>query len=116
MIRVDLPWPHRDLSPNARVHWARKARAARIASETAFWTAKETGIKPLCADKLNVTITFTPPDARRRDTDNMLASSKSLFDGIASAIGVDDSKWNLALRREAPARPGSVRIEIEVAS
>lgn len=26
--------------------------------------------------------------------------------------GVDDSKWNLAIRREPPRKPGGVRIEI----
>jgi crossover junction endodeoxyribonuclease RusA len=29
MISVTLPWPHRSLSPNARVHWAALSRAKR---------------------------------------------------------------------------------------
>lgn len=114
-MRINLPWPDRDLHPNARVHWTRRHKAARIARETAFWTAKEAGIKPLAADALSVTAIFTPPDNRRRDLDGMLASVKASMDGLADAIGVDDSKWSLAIRREAPCKPGSVRIEIEVA-
>jgi len=27
MMAVDLPWPSPDLSPNARLHWAAKAKA-----------------------------------------------------------------------------------------
>ena len=44
----------------------------------------------------------------------MLASLKSSFDGIADVIGVDDSKWDIAIQRAEPVRGGNVRIEIEV--
>ena len=27
--QINLPWPPRELSPNARVHWAKKAKAAK---------------------------------------------------------------------------------------
>jgi crossover junction endodeoxyribonuclease RusA len=38
-----------------------------------------------------MTITFHPPDARRRDRDNMIASCKALMDGLSDALGVDDA-------------------------
>ena len=41
-----------------------------------------------------VCIEFYPPDKRKRDIDNMLASSKAGIDGIAQAIGIDDSIFN----------------------
>jgi len=116
VIAVILPWPHRDLHPNARVHWAVKAKRAKQAREAAAWTAVKAGVEPMQAGALNVTAIFTPPDRRARDLDGMLSAMKPAFDGLADLLGVDDSKWNIAMRREAPKKPGAVRVEIEVAA
>ncbi len=110
---VSLPWPHKSLSPNARVHWAVKARLAKNARQFTGWDAVAAGFEPTNAKALNVTITFTPPDNRPRDTDNMVGSVKPHLDGIADVLGVDDSKWSLTIRRSAPKRPGHVTIEVE---
>lgn len=115
MIFVDLPWPSRDLHPNARVHWAKKARAAKKARLDAAIAARAAGIRKIRAVALSITTIFAPPDNRRRDADGMLASLKSSFDGIADVVGVDDHLWNIAIRRAAPVKGGNVRIEIEVA-
>ena len=48
---------------------------------------------------LHVSITFHPPSNRRQDLDNMLASIKSGLDGVADAIGVDDSNWTITIAR-----------------
>ena len=40
-----------------------------------------------------VRITFYPPDARRRDDDNMIGSFRAARDGIADALGVDDRRF-----------------------
>ena len=109
---VVMPWPSRDLHPNARVHWSRRAKAAKQARNDAAWTAHAAGIRKIEAEALAVTAIFTPPDHRPRDIDGMLSSIKSYLDGIADAIGVDDSKWRIAIRRDAPAGPGSVHITI----
>lgn len=110
---VELPWPDRRLHPNARIHHMEKARVVKQAREDAAWWAKAAGVKPIKADALSVTIIFYPPDNRRRDLDSMLASIKSALDGIADVVGVDDSKWEIALRKEAPCRPfGAVRVKI----
>lgn len=119
MIAIDLPWPPRDLLPNARPHWARKAKAAKQARITAAWCAREAGLRPNDFDipqRLRVTCIFSPPDHRRRDIDGMLSSAKSFLDGISDAIGVDDSKFDIVLRKGAPTKGGSVRIELEAAA
>ncbi len=117
MITIDLPWPPRALHPNAaRGHWAKRAGPTKASRNDAAWAARSAGVRKIYANSLKVTITFAPPDNRRRDTDGMLSASKAYLDGIADAIGVDDSKWELAIKREAPAKPGRVRIEIEVAA
>jgi len=116
VIRIELPWPDSGLSPNARGHWSKKAKAVKAARGLAGWTAVQ--IQQLeqlkGADRLDVVITYTPPNRKARDTDNMVASSKAYFDGIVDVIGVDDSKWDITIRREPPREPGEVRLEFEV--
>ena len=116
MMSVDLPWPNRTLHPNARAHWATRAKAAKRARRDAAYAAKAAGIRRIEAAALKVTAIFFPPDSRRRDADGMLSSVKSYLDGIADVIGVDDHLWNIAIRREQPKPLGAVRIEIEVAA
>lgn len=116
MISISLPWPPREMHPNSRVHWSKRAKAAKQCRLTAGWCAKQAGIRygdPDIPATLRVTAVFSPPDNRRRDLDGMLSSAKAFLDGIADVIGIDDSKWEIALRREAPVKGGSVRIELE---
>lgn len=112
-LYVDLPWPSRVLHPNARVHWGQRARSAKKARFDAAWSARSAGVGRMEATALKVTAVFTPPDARRRDADGMLSNIKPYLDGIADVVGVDDSKWTIAIRREPARKPGSVRIEIQ---
>lgn len=114
VLTIDLPWPDRRLHPNARPHRMEKARAAKKARADAAWAAKAAGLGRIEADAINVTAVFSPPDNKRRDLDSMLASLKPALDGIADVTGVDDSKWQIAIRREVPRPLGNVRIEIEV--
>ncbi len=112
---VELPWPARDLHPNARVHWARKAKATKQARSDASWLALSSGARThdfSSAANLSVTLVFVPPDNRARDTDGMISSVKAYCDGISDVVGVDDSKWILGIRREKPRKPGFVRVEI----
>lgn len=111
---VDLPWPARDLHPNARCHWARKARATKAARTSAAWSAKAAGIQPVEARALNVTVIFNPPNNRAHDVDGLVSSCKPYFDGLADVIGVDDRHWQITPRKEAVRPLGNVRIEMEV--
>jgi crossover junction endodeoxyribonuclease RusA len=110
---IILPWPSRNLHPNARAHWGTRQRCARKARTDAGWAAMEAGLKRMKADALSVTAVFYPPDRRQRDVDGMLSNIKSYLDGIADVVGVDDSKWSIAIRREEPRKPGAVHIEIQ---
>lgn len=116
MIVIDLPWPPKELHPNARVHWAKRAKVARRARSDAAWFALSSGVRThdfAGLESLNVALVFLPPDNRRRDTDGMFASIKSYLDGIADVVGVDDSKWVFTgIRRGDPQKPGVVRVEI----
>ena len=112
---VTLPWPDRILHPNERPHWAVKARTAKKARQRGAVETIAAGFRRIEAEALKVTITFTPPDNRPRDTDGMLSSLKSYLDGVADVIGVDDSRWRITMCRETPAKPGCVRVVLEAA-
>lgn len=94
MARIELPWPHKDLSPNARVNWKVKHRHASALRIKAGWAAVAgtRGVTFQPDQQIRVTTTFFPPDRRSYDEDNLKARMKSAYDGIADAIGVDD-KW-----------------------
>lgn len=62
---------------------------------------------------LHLAIEFCPPDNRRRDLDNMLASCKACLDGLSDALGVDDSQWTLTLLRGPKAKGGAVNITVK---
>jgi crossover junction endodeoxyribonuclease RusA len=46
---------------------------------------------------LRVTLRVYPPDKRRRDWDNIVASLKSGLDGIADALSIDDSRFQISI-------------------
>lgn len=114
MNTLRLPWPDKRLSPNARHHRLAVAPIRKAARHEAMWACKAAKMYyPHLRDVgLHLRITFHPPDKRRRDLDNMLASIKSQLDGIADVIGVDDSMWGLTILRGDVAKGGCVLIEV----
>lgn len=110
---VTLPWPPKELSPNARVHWAKKAKAVKSARDYGFIQAKGSKITIPNVEKLHVWWAFYPPDKRKRDDDNLLASCKAFRDGIADALGVNDHKFisHIELKDEV-VRGGVVVVKI----
>jgi len=114
---VELPWPAKELSPNARHHWATAARAKKayrsrcreLGKGQALASAKDG------AQSVLVSLTFFPPDKRARDWDNLLASMKSGLDGLADAMGIDDSRWRLSFDvSDVPEKGGLVLVTVEV--
>ena len=92
MTRLILPWPPKDLSPNSRVHWARKARAAKAYKKACHVIAKASGVKIDWDGEVYFWINFYPPDKRERDDDNLIAAFKAGRDGMAEALGIDDKR------------------------
>lgn len=111
-MQTKLPWPSKDLSPNARVHWAKLSAAKAAYRANCFAIARSDGIGKTGAAKAHLTITFYPPDKRHRDLDNMLASIKSGLDGLADAMGMDDRHWTITLS-VADSIGGYVQIDVE---
>lgn len=95
---IELPWPDKALWPNARVHWAVRHKAVKAARKLAFFRTliKRKPCDFAGAERVVLRITFVPPDKRSRDKDNMIACMKPSIDGVADAIKVDDSKFDLS--------------------
>jgi Holliday junction resolvase RusA-like endonuclease len=86
-IGVVLPLPDRRLSPNSRVCWQAKARSVKAYRAFSFSLAQR---YPSRWKAASAEATFYFRDKRRRDRDNLLASLKAAFDGIAAAGVVED--------------------------
>lgn len=108
---ITLPWMPKELSPNARKHWAQLAKAKAFYRHACSVTAMSQGLKKIDAQGLHIDITFYPPSRRKYDLDNLLASMKSGLDGIADVVGVDDSNWSITLRKSKEIG-GMVKIKI----
>jgi crossover junction endodeoxyribonuclease RusA len=93
-VTFTLPLPPRELSPNARVHWAKKAKATRdyrYDAKVEGWRVVPASQRPGWTEAIATTVVFAP-NRRRRDRDNLLASLKSAFDGLVDAgILADDA-------------------------
>lgn len=115
---MELPWPVPPLWPNRRVHWSKKAAAAKKARRDAFvltnsaiWAVwQKVAMRRI--EKPVVTLSFRPPTKGRYDLDNALAALKSALDGIAESLDVDDSHFSLVLKRGEPVKGGCVEVEI----
>lgn len=116
-FELELPWPPKQLSPNARNHWATTAKAKKAYRARCGAIARQAGVGVLQAgcERLEVHLRFFPPDRRLRDLDNLLASMKSGLDGLADALGVDDSRWRLGLEvdRDTVVPYGRVLVTVE---
>jgi crossover junction endodeoxyribonuclease RusA len=106
MIR--LPWPPRELSPNARVDRRAVAGIRKTYRHACGWAATAAGFRAMPPAPLHIDLTFCPPDRRPRDLDNMLSSIKAGLDGITDVIRVDDSFWSLTIRKSEPVPGGAI--------
>lgn len=108
---ISLPFPPASLSGHAKGHWRDKSgptakyrQLARITAMAARYTVPDSG-------DINVHVTFYPPD-RRGDRVNFPNRCKALFDGLADALGVNDSRFVPHFYFCAPEEPGRVEVRI----
>lgn len=98
-MKIVLPWPPSELSPNKRQHWAQLAKAKKLYRAACATQARMQGLDRMAAQRLHLSLTFYPPTRRAFDLDNLLARMKSGLDGLADVMGVDDSRWSLAIQK-----------------
>ena len=111
---VTLPWPKPILSPNARGHWREVAREkARFRESSRLATLLALNRRRVPATDIQVSLFFAPPNRRAYDQDNLLARMKAGLDGVADALGVDDSRFRISsLEILEPQRLPGVRVHL----
>ena len=96
-LTIRLPWPDTSLMANRKngKHWLSSHAAKVRARETAFFAAKEALGRNIltAAGQMPVSITWVAPNKIRRDLDGLLSAEKPRLDGIAAALGIDDSQF-----------------------
>jgi len=113
---IVLPWPDKRLSPNARMHWAalssvkKQARADACILATVAIPLKAKRELATSEGRIPIVVRFYPPDNRRRDDDNAIASFKAARDGIADALGVDDRRFQPIYQFMDPEKPGRIEV------
>lgn len=115
---VKLPFPDAALFPNRKngKHWSASQPAKVAAREYGYFAAKQAMAGFSVADgQIPLSIVFAPPDARKRDLDNMLAAMKPALDGIAAALGVDDARFRpVTIDVGDVGKPGAVILAVGV--
>lgn len=114
MNRIELPWPPTALRPNASSPgaWRKKQGAAKSYRADCAIMCRAAGLTKCGLEKAHMTIRFCPPDNRRRDLDNMLASFKQGIDAVSEAIGLDDYHFGFTIMRGEPVKGGNVIVEV----
>ena len=113
-VLLRLGWPSPKLNPNNSKgrHWQWNRKERKAAKAEGHGEALLRGAKNVSGDRFILKVTSYPPDNRRRDADNHMASLKHVFDGIALAMGVDDSTFTPVF--EGFNRNGSPCVLIEI--
>lgn len=117
-FEVQLPWPDKILNPNSRAHWAAKSKAvkkyrdnvAKCCLAAQLHIHKHSLIKG--GFPLPIEITFFPPDKRKRDLDNMIASFKSGQDGIADITAINDCHFEVTY--SVSNRPDFAGVKVQI--
>jgi crossover junction endodeoxyribonuclease RusA len=116
-LTVELPWFNAALAPNRANGraWgglaATKSKAKADACALMQNAAK--GRKLSALEKYPLCIMFIAPDNRRRDLDGCHGAIKHYLDGVALALGIDDSQFRpIRLDYQVGAKPGKVVIEV----
>jgi len=91
MIRLVVPWPPKELSPNARVHWRKKVPIKNKFKDACFYQAQQTNL-PDHGGNIAVYISAFPK-SNRHDLDNIAASLKYGLDAIAEAWEINDKRF-----------------------
>ncbi len=126
-MRYEFPWPPKELSPNARVHWAKLAKAKARYAIDCGWAAKahigQHSTIALTIDRrrfplkppVRAEVTFIVPDNRRRDSDNHMAMLKPLWDGlVAIEVLEDDSHDKLKIAEPKWERGSEKKVIVEL--
>ena len=111
---IVLPFPPASLSGHneGRNPWAKAAVIKQWRQTACIATKSHAAALDLGDGDITVSVRFVPAD-RRGDRINFPNRMKPIFDGIADALGVNDSRFVPAYTFATPEKPG--RLEITIA-
>jgi len=109
---IQLPWFPNELRPNARPHFMAKSKATKKAREWAFMATKAAQIFPPRDGPIRLIVGYYPKTRNALDMDNCIAASKAYFDGIAQALGVNDSRFVISPHIAEPVKGGRIIVEV----
>lgn len=113
-----LSWPDPALWPNraAGKHWTAKHKAKVQAREAGFYAAKQAkGATNWPDGPIPLSVVFCASSARKYDLDGALSAMKPMLDGIALALGIDDSRFcPITLERGGAVKGGAVVVGLGV--
>jgi crossover junction endodeoxyribonuclease RusA len=119
VIEIELPYPPKALSPNARVDYHVLMREKANYKNNVYLLARNArqlakGTFPL-KSPVTVIVTFILPDRIKRDWDNALSSFKAGFDGIVEAgILADDNMTEIRLGLECEYAKGKAAVRVRL--
>lgn len=93
---------------NQREHWSRKAKRAKIHRRSAHLACI-----PFKKVKLPIIVTFTRYGIGKLDSDNLQGAFKSIRDGVADWLKVDDASPDIEWKYQQEKGEYAVKIEIE---
>jgi hypothetical protein len=108
---VELPWPPASLSGHAKGHWRGKASVTAAHREWAKEAAVTAGAREPGPGDIRVIATFYPPN-RRGDRVNFPNRLKPYWDGLADAMGVNDSRFLPSFVFAEPVKGGRVVLSV----
>ena len=110
---IELPFPPASLSGHAKGHWRSKSNPTAVYRELAREATKAAGVYvPGGKGDIRVIVTFYPAN-RRGDRVNFPIRIKPMFDGIADALGVNDSRFLPSYIFGEPVKGGKVVVQID---
>lgn len=98
-LEITLPWPPKELSPNAKLHWARVMRFKKMYRELCHINTLEQKGRGIKFDDapVQVHLTFHKPTRRAMDWDNLIARMKAGLDGLSDALKINDKQFRLSM-------------------
>lgn len=113
-MKITFPWFPKEVKPNTACHYMQKAKAKAIYREV----CKQQTLESLEYQQNNKNythahFTFYKPNNRHMDLDNCLSSCKSLVDGMADALEINDKCFNKITIEFAEKIGGYITVEIK---
>lgn len=108
---ITLPFPPSSLSGHAKGHWRRKAAITKKWRAWAHAAALAAQLQAPADGDVRIVVRFFPPN-RRGDRTNFPNRMKPIFDGVADALRVNDSRFVPTYQFCEPESPGRVEISL----